>query len=100
MLAQTRLGRKNPEDERPGRSRGVHCCTFAGEHLETDAAVGQVMHGVDEVAQVSAQSVEFPYQDRVSLFGAPSGRQPTECRCIKVSPGVTIRGKACRDQLF
>jgi hypothetical protein len=32
----------------------------AREHLETDAALAEIVNDVDEVAQIPAQPVEFP----------------------------------------
>lgn len=46
------------------------------EHPEADAAVGEVMHGVDQVEQVSTESVKFPHHERVALSERlQSGRQ-------------------------
>ena len=39
----------------------------AGQHLEADAACGQVVHGVDQVAEVTAQPVELPDHERIAL---------------------------------
>ena len=38
----------------------IHARPVAAQILEADAAIGQVVHGVDQVPQVAAQPVELP----------------------------------------
>ena len=40
---------------------------MTGEDLEADAACGEVMHGVDQVAEVAAEAVEFPDGEGIAL---------------------------------
>ncbi len=40
------------------------------QYLEADASGRQVMHRIDEVEQVTAEAVEFPHQERISLRSA------------------------------
>jgi len=60
-------GCEDPEDELPRRGRGVDRCSLAREHFEPHATVCDVMDRVDQVAQVSTESVEFPYQESIAL---------------------------------
>lgn len=57
---------EDPEDELSGCGRGVDRCALAGEHLVADVAVGEVVHRIDQVAQVSAKPVKLPDYERVA----------------------------------
>lgn len=39
---------------------------WPGQHFQADAAPGQVVHGVDEMAQVTPQPVQLPNDQRVA----------------------------------
>ena len=58
---------KDSEDELPRCRRGVDRSALSGEHLEADATVGEVMHRIDQVTQVSAEPVQLPNQERVTM---------------------------------
>jgi hypothetical protein len=60
---------------------GVNRRTVAGQYLQADAA-REVVNGVDEVAQVAAQPVEFPNNP-----GVPARRDPdrTFCSCRSIN---------------
>jgi hypothetical protein len=51
---------RKSEDKLSQCGRGVDDRTMAGEDLQSDAAFGQVMDDVDQVAQVPAEPVQFP----------------------------------------
>ena len=73
---ELRQGSEDPEDELAGCGRRVDRGTLAREHLEADAAVGEVVHGVDQVAQVTTEPVELPHQKGVPLTEClQAGRQ-------------------------
>jgi hypothetical protein len=40
---------------------------LAGQHAQADLAGGEVMHGIDEVAEISPEPVELPHNKRVAL---------------------------------
>ena len=48
-------------------SRCVDVRALSGEHLKTDATVGEIMHRLDQVTQVSAESVQLPDQERNAM---------------------------------
>lgn len=58
---------EDAEDEFPGCSCGVDCCALTGEDFQTDTPLGEVVDGVDEVAQIAAETVELPDQEGVVL---------------------------------
>ena len=58
-------GGEDSENELSGGGGGVDGRALAGEHLEPDAAFGEVVDDVDEVAEVPAEPVEFPYDQGV-----------------------------------
>ena len=58
-------GRKDPEHQFAGGSRGVDHGALAGEHLQADATRRQVVYQVDQVMQVAAEPVQFPGDDAV-----------------------------------
>ena len=56
-----------PKTSLPLGGRGVDAGPVAGQHLEADAACGQIMHGIDQVPQIAAQPVELPDDQRIAL---------------------------------
>ena len=56
-----------PNNEAPGRGRGVDLRPVAGEHPQAHAAGRQVLHGVDQVGEVAAEAVELPEDEHVAL---------------------------------
>lgn len=60
-----RQRREDAEDELARRSRGVDRGALTGEHLQSDAALGQFVNGVDQVAQIATQPVQLPDHQRV-----------------------------------
>jgi integrase len=57
--------REDAEDELSAGRRRVDAHAVPGQHAEADAACGQVVHGVDEVAQVTPEAIELPDDERV-----------------------------------
>jgi hypothetical protein len=48
---------------------------MAGEHLEFHTACREIVNGVDEMAQVSAEPIKLPGDKRISLSeGLEAGR--------------------------
>ncbi len=43
--------------------------TLASEDFEADASIDKIMRRVDQMAQVTAESVKFPHQESVALPG-------------------------------
>ena len=66
------LRREDAEHEAAGRRGGVDLRALTGEHPQTHAAGGEVLHGVDEMGEVAAETVEFPDHEHVAL---PQGAQ-------------------------
>ena len=58
--------REDAKDQLAGGGRGVDGRAMPGQHLEADAASGQVVHGVDEVPQVAPEAIQFPHGQRVA----------------------------------
>jgi hypothetical protein len=74
---ELRQRRENPEDELAAGRGGVDVCPLTGEHFETDPPVGEVLRGIDEVAEVPAEPVELPDEQDVPLSqGFEAGQQP------------------------
>ena len=60
-------GGEDAENQLAAGGCSVDARPVAAQDLETDAAISQVVHGVDEVPQVAAQPVELPDDQRVAL---------------------------------
>ena len=58
---------EDPEYELAGGGGGVDRGALPGEHLQPDAAGGQVVDGVDQVVQVAAEPVESPDDEGVAV---------------------------------
>jgi EAL domain-containing protein (putative c-di-GMP-specific phosphodiesterase class I) len=56
---------EDAEDQLAGGGRGVDGRTVAGQHLQADTAPGQVVHGVDQMAQVAPEPIQFPHHQRI-----------------------------------
>ena len=56
---------ENRKDQPAVGSRGVDRRAFARQHFEADAAFREVADRVDEVAEIAAEPVELPYDQRV-----------------------------------
>ena len=63
--------REDAEHEAAARGRGVDLRALAGEHAQAHAAARQVVHGVDQVGEVPAESVELPDDEHVVLPQGP-----------------------------
>ena len=50
----------------PAGGGGVDRRAFAGQHLEADAASSQVVHSVDQTAQVAPEAIQFLYDQRIA----------------------------------
>ena len=61
---------EDPEDELARGGGGVDGRALAGEDLDPDAAFCEVVDGVHQVAQVTAQPVRLPYQQGVPRIHA------------------------------
>ena len=46
---------------------GVDVGALARQDLETNPTFGEVVHGVDEVAQVATEAIKLPYRERIAL---------------------------------
>jgi len=58
---------EDAEDEFASGRRRVDRRALAAQDAQPDAGGGELMHGVDEVAQVAPESIELPHDERVSL---------------------------------
>ena len=58
---------ENTEHETTVCRRGVELRALARQDLQADPAPGQVMDEIDQVAQVAAEPVEFPRDQRIAL---------------------------------
>jgi hypothetical protein len=57
---ELRERREDAEHQFAGRGRGVDCGSLSGQHAQSDAAGIEVMHDVNEVAQVATETIELP----------------------------------------
>ncbi len=55
------------EDEFAGGRRRVDRRALAGQHPESNSAAGEIIDGVDQVAEIAPEPVEFPHDKRVAL---------------------------------
>ena len=73
-----KLGQR-PEDaeyQLAGCRSGIDCRALAGQHLEPDTTGGEVVHQVDQMAQVAAEAIELPHYQGVALaHGLDAGEQ-------------------------
>ena len=58
--------REDAKHEATGRRGGVDLRALPGEHPQAHAAGRQVLHGVDQVGEVSAEAVELPDNEHVA----------------------------------
>ena len=58
--------REDTEHEAAGRRGGVDLRAVPGEHPQAHAAGRQVLHGVDQVGEGTAQAVELPDNEHVA----------------------------------
>ena len=56
---------EDTENQLAGGRRGVDGRAVAGQHFQADATTGQVVDGVDEMAQVTPEPVQFPHDQRI-----------------------------------
>ena len=67
---------EDPEYELAGCGRGVNGRTLTCKNFETDTAVSQIMNGVNQVTEVTAEPVDLPNQVSVPLTEClQAGRQ-------------------------
>ena len=58
---------EDAEDQFASSGRRVDGRTVAAQQLETDATPSQIVHGVDQMAQITAEPIELPHDQRVAL---------------------------------
>ena len=66
--------------------------SISGEYLEADASGCQGIHRVDQVAQIAAQTVEFPNQETISLPQRLEAWIPRETT-VSVRPTAPVQGR-------
>lgn len=95
-------GSEYPEDEFARRCGGVNGGTFAGKNLQSDPALGQIMNDVNQMAQVTAEAIKLPDDQRVPF--AESFDACDKLRAVIFLPGrvvfiesigVNARGDEC-----
>ena len=64
--------RENAEHEAAFRGGGVDLRALTGRYPQTHAAGREILHGVDQMGEVAAETVEFPIHEHVAL---PQGAQ-------------------------
>ena len=62
-----RQSREEREDQLSAGRRRVDAGPLAGEHPDPDAPVVEVLHQVDEMAEIATEAIEPPDDDHVSL---------------------------------
>src|SRR5208282_1080947 len=58
--------RENAKRQAPVGGRRIDLCACPGQHLQSDAAGAQIFDRVNQMAQITAESVEFPQHERVA----------------------------------
>ena len=58
---------EDAEDELAGGRRRVDRRALAGEYAQSDSAGGEVMHRVDQVAEIASEPIELPHHERVAF---------------------------------
>src|ERR1019366_376639 len=58
--------REDPEHRLTGGGRGIDRGALAGQHPEANAPLRQIVDHVDQVAEVTAESVELPHNQSVT----------------------------------
>src|SRR5512135_2674437 len=98
--SELRERREDPEHQLARRRGGVDRGSLAGEHLQADPTGGQLVHRVDQVAEVPAQPVELPDDQRVALAQRLQARRQagaivaTAGRRVLIDvPAVNTRGE-------
>ena len=56
---------KSDENQFASSGRRVDGGSVAGQNLEANAAPGQIVHGIDQMAQVAPEPVELPYDQGI-----------------------------------
>ena len=64
---QSREDREDREDQLSAGRRRVDAGPLAGEHPDPDVPVVEVLHQVDEMAEIATEAIEPPDDDHVSL---------------------------------
>jgi hypothetical protein len=60
--------RENAGDEVRGLRRCIDRRATPAQHFETNAALRQIIHRVDQVPKITAQSIELPHYQRITLL--------------------------------
>ena len=80
--------REDAEYEAAGRGGGVDLRALAGEHPQAHLASRQVLHGVDQMGQVTAEAVELPDDEHVAL--AQEAQAAVEPRPVVAEAGDEV----------
>ena len=68
---------KNAEHKLAGGGRGVDRRAVTGQDLQSHATSSQVVHGIDQVAQIAAKPIELPHDQRITFTERlQASRQP------------------------
>jgi len=81
-------GGKDAKDELARRGGGVDRRSLPRQHFEPDTACGEVVDGVDEMVEVTAEAVEFPHDQGVAL--ADCFKTSREAGSVILLPGRVV----------
>ena len=94
LALELRQRREDSEHQTSVRGGGTDLGARAGEHSKAHAALGQLVHGADQVFQITPQSVELPHHERVArLQRLQAG---VEARAVIVASGGAVFVDALR----
>src|SRR5262245_33345119 len=62
-----RQGRKNPKDQLAAGRRGVDAGALAGQDLQPDAALRELLGGIDQMLEVASQAIKLPDDERIAV---------------------------------
>ena len=63
--------RENPEHQPAAGGRGVDIGALPGQDAKANPAFHQIMDGVDEVTEVTAEAIELPDDESITLAQCP-----------------------------
>ena len=80
--------REDAEHEATGGRGCVDLRALTGEHPQAHASGGEVLHGVDQMGEIAAETVELPDHEHVAL---PQSAQATvKSRPVVAYPGSEV----------